>query len=44
MDHTFWKGNTEDSVKLLGSNVLKPLSIIKITKADLHKIGLKMRE
>ena len=38
----FWKQNTEDSVKLLVSNALN--CCIEMTKADLHKIGLEMRE
>ena len=37
-----WEENVEDREKLLESNVLNcPL---KITTANLHKIGLKMRE
>ena len=40
--HAFWKGNIEDRVKLLESNVLN--CCLKITKSNLHKIGLKMRE
>ena len=42
MGHAFWKENIEDRVKLLESNVLN--CCLKITTADLHKIGLKMRE
>ena len=42
MGHAFWEENVEDREKLLESNVLNcPL---KITTANLHKIGLKMRE
>ena len=40
MCHTFWKENIEDRVKLLGSNGLN--CCLKITTADLRKIGLKM--
>ena len=40
--HTFWKEKIEDRVKLLGINVLN--CCLKITTADLRKIGLKMRE
>ena len=40
--HTVWKENSEDRVKLLGSNILN--CCLKITMADLRKIGLKMRE
>ena len=43
MGHTFWKENTEDRVKLLESNVLNNCCL-KITMADLGKIGLEMRE
>ena len=42
MGQAFWKENIEDRVKLLGSNVLN--CCLKITTADLGKIGLKMRE
>ena len=42
MGQAFWKENIEDRVKLLGSNVLN--CCLKITTANLHKIGLKMRE
>ena len=42
MGHAFWEENIEDLVKLLESNVLN--YCLKITMADLHKIGLKMRE
>ena len=42
MGHAFWKENVADSVKLLRSNVLN--CRLKITTADLHKIGLTMRE
>ena len=42
MGQAFWKEDIEDRVKLLGSNVLN--CCLKITTADLHKIGLKMRE
>ena len=42
MGQAFWKENIEDRVKLLGSNVLN--CCLKITTADLHKIGLKTRE
>ena len=42
MGQAFWKENIEDRVKLLGSNVLN--CCLKITTADLRKIGLKMRE
>ena len=38
----FWEKNIKDRVKLLGSNVLS--CCLKITMADLRKIGLKMRE
>ena len=41
-DHAFWKENMDDRVKLLESNILN--YCLKITAADLHKIGLKMRE
>ena len=42
MDHTFLKENFEDRVKLLGSNVLN--FCLKITKTNLRKRGLKMRD
>ena len=42
MGHAFWKENVADSVKLLRSNVLN--GRLKITMADLRKIGLTMRE
>ena len=42
MGHALWKENIEDRVKLLESNILDGCP--KITTADLHKIGLKMRE
>ena len=42
MGHTFWKENIEDRVKLLKSNILN--CCLKRTMANLHKIGLKMRE
>ena len=42
MGHAFCKENIEDGVKLLESNDLN--CCLKITMADLHKIGLKMRE
>ena len=42
MGHTFWKKTIEDRVKLLESNVLN--CCLKIKIANLHKIGLKMRE
>ena len=38
MGHAFWKGNIEDRVKLLKSNVLNCCP--KVTTSDLHKIGL----
>ena len=40
--HPLWKGNIEDRVKLLESNVLN--YCLKITRADLRKIDHKMRE
>ena len=40
--HAFWKEKIEDRVKLLELNVLK--CCLKMTKADLRKIGLKMKE
>ena len=42
MGHAFWKENVEDGVKLLESNVFN--CCLKITTANLRKIGLKMRE
>ena len=42
MGHAFWKGNIEERVKLLESNVLN--CCLRITMSNLHKIGLKMRE
>ena len=42
MGSPLWKENIEDRVKLLESNVLN--SRLKITTADLRKIGRKMRE
>ena len=42
MGLAFWKENVADSVKLLRSNVLN--CGLKITMADLCKIGLTMRE
>ena len=42
MGQAFWKENIEDRVKLLESNILN--GCLKITMADLHKIGPKMRE
>ena len=43
MGHACWKENIEDRVKLLESNVLNNCCL-KITMADLGKIGLEMRE
>ena len=40
--HAFWKEKIEDRVKLLELNGLK--CCLKMTKADLRKIGLKMKE
>ena len=40
--HTFWKENIEDRVKLFEVNVLS--CSLKMTTADLGKIGLKVRE
>ena len=40
--HTFSKENIEDRVKLLGSNILN--CYLKITTANLSKIGLKMNQ
>ena len=42
MGHTFWKENIEERVKLLESIFFN--LCVKVTMADLHKIGLKMRE
>ena len=42
MGQAFWKENIEDRVNILGSNVLD--CCLKITIANLHKSGLKMRE
>ena len=42
MGHAFWKENMEDRAKSLKSNILN--CSLKITTADLGKIGLKMRE
>ena len=42
LGHTFWKENIEDRVKLFEVNVLN--CCLKMTTADLHKIGLKVRE
>ena len=42
MGHTFWKENIEDRVKLLPSTFSN--YCVKITMANLRKIGLKMRE
>ena len=42
MGHTFWKENIEDRVKLLGSIVLN--CYLKITMANLHKLGLQMNK
>ena len=42
MGHACWKENIEDGVELLESNVLN--CCLKVTTADLPKIGLKMRE
>ena len=42
MGHAFWKENIEDRVKLLESNILN--WCLKITMADLCKVGLKVRE
>ena len=41
-DHTFWKENIEDRVKLFEVNVLS--CCLKMTTANLGKIGLKVRE
>ena len=42
MGHAFWKENIEDRVKVLESNILN--WCLKITMADLCKVGLKVRE
>ena len=42
MGNAFWKESIGDRVKLLESNVLN--CCLKITMADLHKIGLEMSE
>ena len=42
LGHAFWKESIEDRGKLLGSNILN--CCLKITMADLHEKGLKMRE
>ena len=42
MGLTFWEENVEDRVALLESNILN--CFLKITMANLVKIGLKMRE
>ena len=42
MGRAFWNENNEDRVKLLESNLLN--CCIEMTKADLHKIDLEMRE
>ena len=42
MGRAFWKENIKDKVKLLEPNVLN--CCLKITSANLRKIGLKMRE
>ena len=42
MGQAFWEENIEDLLKLLESNILN--CCLKITMADLCKIGLKMRE
>ena len=43
MGRAFWKENIKDTVKLLEPNVLNNCCL-KITSANLCKIGLKMRE
>ena len=40
--HAFWKENIEDRVKLLEVYVLN--CCLKMTMADLRKVGLKMTE
>ena len=42
MGRTFWKENIEDRVKLLESIILN--YCVKVTTAELRKIGLKIRE
>ena len=42
MGNSFWKENIEERVKLLESKVFN--CCLKITMADLCKIGVKMRE
>jgi len=42
LGHTFWKENIEDRVKLFEVKVLN--CCLKMTTADLRKIGLKVRE
>ena len=42
MGHSFWKENIEERVKLLESKVFN--CCLKITMANLWKIGVKMRE
>ena len=42
MGHAFWKENIKDKVKLLEPKVLN--CCLKITSANLHKIGLKIRD
>ena len=42
MGHAFWKENVEEGVKLLKSSVLN--CCVKVTTADLRKVGLKIRE
>ena len=42
MGHAFWKENMEDRAKSLKSNISN--CSLKITTADLRKIGLKMME
>ena len=39
MSHVFWKENIEDRVKFLESIILN--CSVKVTMADLHKIGVK---
>ena len=42
MGHSFWKENIEERVKLLESKIFN--CCLKITMADLRKIGVKMKE
>ena len=42
MCRTFWKENIEDRVKLFESIILN--YCVKVTMADLRKIGRKIRE